>query len=200
MFRSDRALTDLLCWHMLAIATAHFEWAERKSAEPPLRVLERAFKTFPVQRPLIPLKTFVSKIMEDRTLPPYPKELFDLFLDLRRKMHDGVFLKERLAKDLLWHPTTPDADPLLRYLQGDPSVYATMWQAPKPALSSIGSSILRACYILEHQGRIEDASWLKSMLESKFPEVWHKFDTIWKAMEKDPKLEGIRQRGKSQTT
>ncbi|KAF2166690.1 hypothetical protein M409DRAFT_55007 [Zasmidium cellare ATCC 36951] len=179
-------------------ASAHFEWTGRKCAEPSLRVLERAINTFPVQQRradgicYVALEMVIKRIILDRTLQPYPGQFFDLFIDLRRLTIARIVREQEISRLMLWHPTTPDAEPMLRYVQGDLSELSTIWRASMPALNAFGSDLFRASYILEKQGRTEGAAWLNFMVESRVPAVWHKRIEVWKQFDNDPKLDCIR--------
>lgn len=106
-------------------------------------------------------------------------------------------LEEASSRVLLYHPTSPDARPSIRYRNDHAEGESRLWSEGKHgARNAFIRDILRAAYILRHQGLEDEATSLENVVRQQNPTIYDFKDHNMRALDSDPKLEGVRQRSK----
>lgn len=108
------------------------------------------------------------------------------------KLFDRHVKQQQFRSEFSWlslfHPTTPDADPLLQYMREEPEAFSKTMSRSKRASAL---SLSRAAFILRLGGRIQDAEFIESTaLDNELPIPGFHHSTLGDLL-RDPRLKGL---------
>lgn len=186
---------------LAGLSKAHWLCTENGSPDPSILCFKRAIETLPRDRSgrLVPLQglwTTINRMIYCKACPVHSSELFDYFVDQTHLAHDRKGpTRQKEARLELFRPSEPKAWALLQWLEEGGLQSSKILSSRAPRRNSLGSDLLRACYILKHQGHTAQAERLLSMTKANFPVVCSPrvYAQIMRDMENDRRLDGIRQ-------
>ena len=98
-----------------------------------------------------------------------------------------------VAMRLLFHPTSPDPEPLHRLLvskNGPEAVFILSGHKSKPKLKA-AVDVLRGAYLLHVLGHVDKAEVLEEAVQLYVPDAWHWRERLYAEFARDPKLQHL---------
>lgn len=201
MSRDQSRIKTTLNWTkqvLGALAAAHIYWAPNHLLDDALRSFQRGMLITGGDPHHTVILTgsgvMISKALRRATSPPCDAQLFEYFQRCIDTWETRAGMKEHpQARLALYHPSKPNAQPLLRMTKSQPDDLERMLESKSvPAANSISMELLRAAYVLRLQGAAEDAGWMETIVSARNSFVWDARGKILAELDADPKLQPLR--------